>query len=69
MRPKPAITLDRNLQKNKTTALRNVKYGVILRAVVFPSENTFLHFLELQDMLFSLEHVMNCSARLADGSQ
>ena len=46
MRPKPAITLDRNLLKNKTTALRNDKYGVILRAVVFPSENTFLHFLE-----------------------
>ena len=31
MRPKLGITLDRNLQQNKTTPLRNVKYRVILR--------------------------------------
>ena len=27
-----------------------------------------LHFFALQDMLFSLDHVMNCPTRLADGS-
>ena len=47
MCPKLTITLDRNPKQNKTTALRNVKYGVILRIVAFTSEDTFFTFLRI----------------------
>ena len=47
MRPKLAITLDRNPQQNKTTALRNVKYRVILRIVAFTSEDKFFTFFRI----------------------
>ena len=47
MCPKLTITLDRNPQCNKTTALRNVKYGVILRIVAFTSEDKFFTFFRI----------------------
>ena len=47
MRLKLTITLDRNLQQNNTTALTNVKYGVISRIVAFTSENKFFTFFRI----------------------
>ena len=47
MRLKLAITLDRNLQQNNTTALTSVKYGVVSRLVAFTSENKFFTFFRI----------------------
>ena len=44
---KLTITLDRSLQQNNTTALTNVKYGVISRLAAFTSENKFFTFFQI----------------------
>ena len=40
---------------------------VIMTIVAFTLKISALHFFGLQDILFSLDHVMNCPTKLADG--